>query len=170
MHHVLNKSHFDFSLSASTLSVSSTSSRGSISTGSRGSLSASSRGSLNSLCLHGDAAGNEHHSSFCHLPSNTCPPIYESSILATRAETTEGLATMTPVENHSPYLSNSKVSLYSRDSNPSVSPPTSPLTGELPRHHDHSEIPDMVNIGLYHSTHDNGSTRDLQRVSKIFNC
>ena len=140
---ILLLTFFRYSLSASTLSVSSTSSRGSISTGSRGSLSASSRGSLNSLCLHGEVTSSDHYSSFCHIPSNTCPPIYESHILATKAETTEGLATTTPTDQQqSAYLSNSKLSLYSRDSNQSLSPPISPLTGDLP--HEILEMSDIL--------------------------
>jgi hypothetical protein len=113
------------SLSTSTLSVSSTSSRGSVSTGSRGSLSASSRGSLNSVGLYGSDLSNglDHYSSgMCIAPSTACPPILEQTIYSSKGETTEGLSTMydQPGQYHS--MSNSRVSLTS------ISPPISPMT------------------------------------------
>ena len=86
------------SLSTSSLSVSSTSSRGSISASSRGSLSASSRGSLNSINHYADT---NDHTLTGYL--STCPPIYESHVLSTKAETTEGLANISN-GYHSPYM------------------------------------------------------------------
>lgn len=104
------------SLSNSSLSVSSTSSRGSISASSRGSLSASSRGSLNSINFHAET--NEHTlTGYCHHLTN-CPPIYESHILATKAETTEGLASISN-GYHSPFTTHSN-----RGDITSMSPPT----------------------------------------------
>ncbi|XP_065670616.1 protein WWC3 isoform X6 [Hydra vulgaris] len=73
------------SLSASTLSVSSTSSRGSASTETR-----SSRGSLNSLG-HQVELASDNSANLYHLTSTSCPPIYESRVLASQAETSEGL-------------------------------------------------------------------------------
>ena len=67
------------------MSVSSTSSRGSASTGTQ-----SSRGSLNSLIQHVEPV-NDNHTNLYHLPSTTCPPIYEARVLASKAETTDGL-------------------------------------------------------------------------------
>jgi len=119
------------SLSSSTLSVSSTSSRGSISASSRGSLSASSRGSLNSINYYpgeNPVLSNEHlnHAPYCNHPSSSCPPIYESHILATKAETTEGLATTNGY--HYPPQNNTRPTTHdtrpnNRDIN-SMSPPS----------------------------------------------
>lgn len=111
------------SLSSSTLSVSSTSSRGSLSTGSRGSLSASSRGSLNSVGLYGidGLNGVDHLSSAYMAPSSACPPIYEQSVLSSKGETTSGLAITSDQGPQS--ISNSRISLTS------ISPPISPMTG-----------------------------------------
>ena len=126
---------FFLSLSTSTLSVSSTSSRGSLSTGSRGSLSASSRGSLNSLGLYGSEVvsnGVDHFSAgnMCMAHSTTCPPIYEQSIYSSSSSckgdqiTTDGLSLTYDQHNghQSNSMSNSRVSLTS------ISPPISPMT------------------------------------------
>lgn len=104
--------YLSHSLSTSSLSVSSTSSRGSISASSRGSLSASSRGSLNSINHYADT---NDHTLTGYL--TTCPPIYESHVLSTKAETTEGLANISN-GYHSPYMAHG-----SRGDISSISPP-----------------------------------------------
>jgi len=136
------------SLSTSTMSVSSSSSRGSY--GSHGSLSASSRGSLNSLVHHPShpdsyqqSPGNQEHYTQYHLPSTSCPPIYEAHILATK-ENAEAVVVSSNVNGFSsPYLSTSGTSLASRDSTPtSYSSPVSlynnsyySASGESPLQH-----------------------------------
>ena len=120
---ISHKAYFSFSLSTSTMSVSSSSSRGSY--GSHGSLSASSRGSLNSLVHHPShpdsyqqSPGNQEHYTQYHLPSTSCPPIYEAHILATK-ENAEAVVVSSNVNGFSsPYLSTSGTSLASRDSTP----------------------------------------------------
>eukprot|EP00794_Sanderia_malayensis_P007374 gene7374-8194_t len=115
------------SLSASTLSMSSASSHGSLS--SRCSLSASSRGSLNSLNqsvsnpdgLH-LSNSNEYFPLSYHPISTTCPPIYEATKLESVSNSC--LPYPTPI-----ITSNTKGSLSSRESLSvsSVSPPVSPM-------------------------------------------
>lgn len=130
-----------YSISASTPSVSSCSSRGSLSlSGSHGSLSASSRGSLNSLNYpdlnHG--GGNEApnlrelHQRVTDMLQGmsrdpACQPIYEvrTAGVATSYTPTSGRA------NHPSTSNSSQVSLSSRDSISSTqSPPISPSTSD----------------------------------------
>lgn len=135
-----------FSLSTSTLSLSSSSSRGSVSTG--------SRGSLNSLVgWHGNDTVNglDHYSYLA--PSSTCPPIYEQSIYSTKGETTKGLSTINATENPS----NSRVSLNS------LSPPISPLTTLS-----YNDVANSTRVTSYGYTAVNGSSESLNKnVSKV---